>query len=1476
MSTTLSRRFLSFEEPKHMPPSQRHGRRGLRFVAGLILAVFSAAGLSAPPPAPVERDVVVYGGSSAGVIAAVQAARMGKSVVLVSPDRRLGGLSSGGLGMTDTGNKHVIGGLAREFYHRVWRHYEQPEAWRWQERSAYGNRGQGTPAIDGAARTMWIFEPHVAEQIFAALVAEHGIEVVRDEWLDREGGVRKSGPRIESITTLSGRTYAGKMFIDATYEGDLMAAAGAAYHVGREANDVYGEEHNGVQVGVLHHRHHFGAVAAPMSPYRIPGDPTSGLLPRISADPPGAFGTGDHRVQAYCFRTCLTNVPANRVPFPKPAGYDAGEYELLLRIFDAGWREFFRKFDPIPNAKTDTNNHGPFSFDNIGFNYDYPEAGYERRREIIAEHRTYQQGLLWFVANDPRVPADVREELAAWGLAADEFADNGHWPHQLYVREARRMVGSFVMTEGELRKQRPTPEPVGMGSYTIDSHNVQRYVTPEGFVQNEGDIGVSTKGPYGIAYGSLVPKRGECDNLLVPVCVSASHIAYGSIRMEPVFMILGQSAATAASLAIDGGLTVQDVPYSRLEQRLLADGQVLAAPEPAPKPKAKKPKQPKPSAADPSPATPQPPATKPVQPAAPAAAAPVIRWTADREANGRPRILGGVRTTELFHATPETGTFSLHGHLARFGGTVFACWDSQARDENAPGQHGVYRFTTDGGETWSPPAVLFPPLVENVPLAEAQARGPFQTSQGFAEIDGRLYAVTCVDKTLPEKVHRFNEVSRARVGFLAREVHADGTLGEIFWLATEPPPPEPGFPAYPAGDPAVVARIEAHFRQPANLPQLLFGPREHPDSADGHRMTEPTQPWRLADGTWARLYRDQGDAAATSRREIEASKRRRFYAAFSHDDGATWTAPLPTDVPDSCARANTDRLPDGQVYLIHNPLPLAPKQGGRAILSISLSRDGLHFDRTAVLRSDPPPRRHEGKAKSIGYQYPHSLVVGDSLWVIYAVNKEDIELARIPLTQLAAAAVRPNVLFIAADDLRTDLGCYGDPLVKTPNLDRLAARGTLFLAAYCQQALCNPSRASLLTGRRPDTLAIWDLPTHFRTRHPELVTLPQCFKEQGYHAENIGKIFHNWRQRIQGDPASWSVPAVMHFDSHAHDTPVVEGPPPPELADTPRCEMRDVPDEAYFDGRIATRAVQALRQAADRPEPFFLAVGFWKPHAPFNAPKRYWDLYDPAAIPPPEHPEWPQDAPRIAWHDSNEILREAPGGLSAAQARTIRHGYLAATSYLDAQIGRVLDELERLGLAGSTIVVLWSDHGFHLGEHELWAKTSNFELDARVPLVIAAPGVAGGGRVTTPVELLDLYPTLVELAGLPRPAGLEGQSLVPLLRDPAAEFKPAAVTQHPRPAYYNRGSGGGSGSGSAGVPDAMGYSVRTPSHRYTEWRDWQTGQTLARELYDHAADPGESVNLAGRPESRDAVARHAALLESFSPLVRPGWTPVLP
>jgi hypothetical protein len=519
-----------------------------------------------------DADIIIYGGTAAAVIAAVQSKKMGKSVIVVSPDNHLGGLSAGGLGYTDTGNKQVIGGLSREFYHRLYVHYDKTDAWIWQEKSEYGNKGQGTPAMDGENRTMWIFEPHAAEKVFESLVKENELQILRDEWLDRENGVVQEDGRITTIKTLSGKIFNGKMFIDATYEGDLMAAADVRYHVGREANSVYGEEWNGIQTGVLHHKHWF---AKNIDPYLVPGDPSSGLLPRISGEEPGKKGAGDHRIQAYCFRMCLSSHPDNRIPFARPEGYDSTQYQLLARVYAAGWDETFEKFDDIPNRKTDTNNHGPFSTDNIGMNYDYPEASYERRREIIKEHELYQKGLMYFLATDPQVPEGVRNEINKWGLPKDEFVDNGNWPHQIYVREARRMIGEYVMTEHDVLGKREVPEPVGMGSYTVDSHNVQRYVKPDGYVQNEGDIGVRTSKPYSISYRSLIPRKEECRNLLVPICVSSSHIAYGSIRMEPVFMILGQTAATAASLAIDEDVSVQEVQHEKLRQQLEKDDQRL-------------------------------------------------------------------------------------------------------------------------------------------------------------------------------------------------------------------------------------------------------------------------------------------------------------------------------------------------------------------------------------------------------------------------------------------------------------------------------------------------------------------------------------------------------------------------------------------------------------------------------------------------------------------------------------------------------------------------------------------------------------------------------------------------------------------------------------------------------------------------------------------------------------------------------------
>ena len=535
----------------------------------MLLWMFSFGGALGANDVPEKVDIVIYGGTSSGIVAAIQANRMGKSVALIEPSKHLGGLTTGGLGATDIGNKQVIGGLARDFYHRIWKHYQNNAAWAHENRDEYNARNVRKSVNDD---TMWTFEPHVASNVYRAMLADAQIVPVMNERLDRQHGVKKSGLQIESIAMESGRTFAGRMFIDATYEGDLMAAAGVAYHVGREANDVFGETLNGVEpeLNVKNHRFVKG-----VDPYVRPGDVKSGLLPGIQVAQLPPTGSGDRLVQAYCYRLCTTDVAGNRRAWPKPANYDETRYEILLRNFEAG--DLREAWHPVwmPNRKTDTNNNGAFSTDYIGGNYDYPDADYATRERIVADHRAYQEGLLWTLANHPRVPEKVRAEFQLLGLAKDEFVDNDNWPPQLYVREARRMIGEYVMTERNCRGKEVVEDSVGMGAYGMDSHNCQRYINANGHVQNEGDVQVHGFKPYPISYRSIVPKAAECENLLVPVCLSGSHIAYGSIRMEPVFMILGQSAATAAALAMDDVAAVQKLDYKRLRDRLRADGQVL-------------------------------------------------------------------------------------------------------------------------------------------------------------------------------------------------------------------------------------------------------------------------------------------------------------------------------------------------------------------------------------------------------------------------------------------------------------------------------------------------------------------------------------------------------------------------------------------------------------------------------------------------------------------------------------------------------------------------------------------------------------------------------------------------------------------------------------------------------------------------------------------------------------------------------------
>ena len=541
-------------------------------VVSLVPAVCQSAG-------PPIYDLVIYGGTSAGIAAAVQAKRMGASVIVLEPSARIGGLTTGGLGQTDIGKKAAIGGISREFYQRIRKHYASDASWNWESKADYRSGGQSRTTAN--EDTMWTFEPSAALKIMQDFVSENNIEVVLNAKLDRTP-LKDHEPRVEGVvmrnTTILGlitedqNQYRGRCFIDATYEGDLLAGAGVSYVVGRESAQEYDEPLNGVQTKrALHHQ-----LKSGIDPYRVQGDPTSGLLPGIDETGPGVEQSGDHRVQAFCFRMCLTDQPANRRKILKPADYDPISYELLLRNFEAGAKVLPWSFSLMPNRKTDINNNRGASTDFIGQSYRYPEATYEQREVIVEKHLQYQKGLLWTLANHPRVPLAMRLQVSQWGPCLDEFTTPDGWQRQLYVREARRMVGTTVMTQNHCQGSRVAEKPVGLAAYTMDSHHVQRYVDNTGHVRNEGDVQVGGFSPYGIEYGSLTPQEAECNNLLVPVCLSASHIAFGSIRMEPVFMVLGQTCATAAVHAVREKQNVQNINYEKLRSQLILDKQVLS------------------------------------------------------------------------------------------------------------------------------------------------------------------------------------------------------------------------------------------------------------------------------------------------------------------------------------------------------------------------------------------------------------------------------------------------------------------------------------------------------------------------------------------------------------------------------------------------------------------------------------------------------------------------------------------------------------------------------------------------------------------------------------------------------------------------------------------------------------------------------------------------------------------------------------
>jgi hypothetical protein len=553
------------------------------FVAGL--AFLLGAG---PCSAENAYDVVVYGGTASAVTAAIQAKQMGVNVVLVSPDKHLGGMTSSGLGWTDSKDGRAIGGLAREFYQRIWKHYQKPKAWTRVKREEYASRVKAQPGrtVDDENKVMWTFEPRVAEAVLEEWLKELEIEVHRDEWLDRKHGVEVADQRIRQIRMLSGKTYSADMFIDATYEGDLMAAAGVTYRVGRDAAKEYDEPQNGIYFKKPGAAYHIDDAFKGVSPYVVANDPASGFIKGIEGEM-GANeqeGDADTRLQTFNFRLCLTAIPENRREIEKPKNYNEADYELLLRAYEAGHPSGFSTQE-MPNRKTDSNNIGIMSLDYIGGNYSigegwsYSEADYDQRRKIVQGHRDYTQGFLWTIMNHPRVPEEERKKWSRCGLAADEFEENDHWPYQLYVREARRMIGQKVMTQHHVQKKKgyEVDDSIGLGSYSLDSHTVRRVVI-KGEIREEGGFYIFWDKPYPIPYGAIVPRRGEIKNLIVPVTLSATHAAFGSIRMEPTYMILGQSAAAAAVLASRQPCAVQDVPYKNLKECLSAGKQVLEVP----------------------------------------------------------------------------------------------------------------------------------------------------------------------------------------------------------------------------------------------------------------------------------------------------------------------------------------------------------------------------------------------------------------------------------------------------------------------------------------------------------------------------------------------------------------------------------------------------------------------------------------------------------------------------------------------------------------------------------------------------------------------------------------------------------------------------------------------------------------------------------------------------------------------------------
>ncbi len=534
-----------------------------------LLSIFLLSFVSKDPVSKEKKqfDICVYGETASGITSAIQAARMGKKVVLLSTTNHIGGVMTSGLTATDMNRYKQVGGISREVFQRIYAHYANPKQWKYQQRDAFFemSKKRTYTGKNDSLKMQWVYESHVLEQIYKDMLQEAGVNVIYRQKLDLGKGVFKNNKHIEKIKMVTGEEYQAQMFIDATYEGDLMAKSGVSYFVGREANSKYNETKNGVRIS---------KKALPIDPYIVEGDPTSGVLPFIETERALNDGAEDKRVQAYTYRVTLTDAARNRISIPKPEKYNPLWYEYILRKLKKYPDPILTNaitITPMPNRKTDTNH-----LDFVGASNDWAEADYAKREEIAEKHKNYALGLLWFLRNDNRVPRSVRKEIKKWGLPKDEFVDNSHFPHQIYVREARRMVSDYVMTEENCKPKNrlDAPNSIGLGTYAFDSHYVSFVLDKQDSVRIDGDF-FSAASVYPINYQSIVPKAQECANLLVPICLSASHVAYSSIRMEPVYMVLGQSAGTAAALSIDQNRSVQDLPYSVLRQRLEKDNQIL-------------------------------------------------------------------------------------------------------------------------------------------------------------------------------------------------------------------------------------------------------------------------------------------------------------------------------------------------------------------------------------------------------------------------------------------------------------------------------------------------------------------------------------------------------------------------------------------------------------------------------------------------------------------------------------------------------------------------------------------------------------------------------------------------------------------------------------------------------------------------------------------------------------------------------------